>query len=132
MKKRACRTLWIILILLVTGPLESATAEPLESEKLTLKATVVRHIEAHTDNGTYLFVDQESTKLRRLKFVAMHPVVFGLPDGTFVLCADFEDADRNKVLIDYYVKKLGQSYRVLSSIEGRRSLLMRIGEKFGL
>jgi hypothetical protein len=126
------RSLSIFLFLLLAMQAVPGSAAPLNSEKLALKAKVVRHIEAHTEGGTYLFVDAEDTKLIKLKFLAMHPVVFAHPDGTYVLCADFENANGDKVLIDYYLRKIDQDYVVLSSLEGKRSILMRIGEKFGL
>jgi hypothetical protein len=62
----------------------------------------------------------------------MHPVVFERSDGTYALCADFADASGNKVLVDYFVREIGGDYVVLSSIAGKRSILMSIAERFSL
>ncbi|MCR9175051.1 MAG: hypothetical protein NXI19_03495 [Alphaproteobacteria bacterium] len=112
--------------------MSSASAEPTDREKLALKTEVIQHIQAHSDGDTYFFVDQEDVKLHTLTFVAMHPVVFEHPDGMFVLCADFEDLQGEKFLVDYYLRKIGNRYVVLSSVEGKRSLLMKLAEKFSL
>ncbi|NQV98944.1 MAG: hypothetical protein HQ483_04555 [Rhodospirillales bacterium] len=109
-----------------------ASAEPSDSDKLNLKASVINHIAQQTEEGIYYFVSGSSTDLMKLKFVAMHPVVFERSDGTFALCADFEDAEGGKVLVDYYLRKLNGNFVMLSSIEGKRSVLMNIAERFGL
>lgn len=130
--KWAILNVFVILLMTVVVPPNMASAEPSDAQKLKLKATVVNHIKAHTTDNTYYFVSSENTKLMKLKFVAMHPVVFEHPDGTFVLCADFETAQHDKVLVDYFLTELNGRFVVLSSIEGKRSLLMSIAQRFGL
>ena len=107
------------------------SAEPSSSEKLMLKSTVMQHIASRTEGSDYLFVDKSINKIS-LKFVAMHPVVFSHPNGTFVLCADFKNSKNEKVLIDYFVQKIAGKYAVLSEVEGKRSIITRIAEKFSL
>lgn len=125
---RALAVLFCVLVL----PFNTASAEPSNSEKLKLKAAVVTYIKEHTSDGRYSHVEAASTDLLRLTFVAMHPVIFERPDGTFALCADFKDDENEEVLIDYYLQELNGKYVVLSSIEGKRSVLMGIGQMFGL
>jgi|GEM_PF-2775944 len=127
--KHLLPSILVCAILLMSG---TASAEPDDADKLKLKASVLQHIEGHTEDGTYFFVSSKTTKLMKLKFVAMHPVVFEHPDGTYALCADFEDGQKNKVLVDYYVQEINDRFVVLSSVEGKRSVLMGIAEKFGL
>lgn len=126
------RQAYVLIALLVIAPFSSAFAEPTNAQKLDLKVTVLNHIRAHTTGGTYYFVGEEDTKLKELKFIAMHPVVFEREDGTFALCADFQDASNKKYLIDYFVRHLNGKYVVLASLEGKRSLLMSMAQKFGL
>jgi hypothetical protein len=109
-----------------------ASAEPTAAQKLALKAAVLAHIERRTDDVAYHFIEPASTDLQKLRFVAMHPVVFERADGTYALCADFEDPAGAKVLVDYYVTDLNGEMVVLSSVVGKRSVLMRIAEKFDL
>ncbi len=122
----------VFLFFVLVLPFGSAQSEPSNSEKLKLKATVVSYIKEHTFDGRYYHVASDSTDLFKLEFVAMHPVVFERPDGTFVLCADFVKEDKEEVLIDYFLQESNGQYVVLSSIEGKRSILMGIGQKFGL
>ncbi|MBT5266623.1 MAG: hypothetical protein HOL85_17440 [Rhodospirillaceae bacterium] len=122
----------VVVICVCLMTFTPAFAEPSDGEKLQLKSAVTQHITSHTDSGTYLFVRNDNTELLKLTYVAMHPVVFSHPNGLFVLCADFNDAGNKKVLVDYYVRKIGETFVVLSSIEGKRSLLMRLAEKFNL
>ena len=109
-----------------------AKADPSDETKLQLKAAVLDHIEKSTNDGVYYFIDHESTDLRELSFVAMHPVIFERADGTYALCADFIDTAGEKVLVDYYLRDVAGGLVVLSSVEGRRSILMQIAEKFDL
>ncbi len=119
----------VLLWAMITTP---ATAEPSDWEKLQLKSAVTRHIGSHSEDGTYFFVKPETVELLELSFVAMHPIIFQHPNGMFVLCADFKNEQKNKVLIDYYVREIEGSYIVLASVEGKRSLLMRLAERFRL
>lgn len=125
------RSIAIVLLafLIQTG---LARAEPSDATKLQLKASILEHIKQHTDGGTYYFIDNDSTDLLELSFLAMHPVVFERSDGTYALCADFADASGNKVLVDYFVREIGGNYVVLSSVAGKRSILMSIAERFSL
>ncbi|MEQ8665426.1 MAG: hypothetical protein RIC16_06855 [Rhodospirillales bacterium] len=109
-----------------------AGAEPSDSVKLELKAAVLDHIASFTEDDVYHFIDGEDTNLKRLEFLAMHPVIFERNDGVYALCADFIDTDGNKILVDYYLRELNGELVVLSSVEGRRSILMQIAEKFDL
>lgn len=122
----------ILALGLALVTLAPAGAEPSDAEKLELKAAVLDHIEAMTHERTYHFVDGESLAVRDLRFVAMHPVVFERADGTYALCADFEATDGEKVLVDYFLRRLGDELVVLASVEGKRSLLMRMAERFNL
>lgn len=125
--------LFLAVFLFITiCQVRTSTADPSDAQKLQLKATILEHIESLTADGTYYFVDASDTALMKLTFVAMHPVVFERTDGTFALCADFNDGKGKKVLIDYYVKNLNGKFVVLSSLAGKRSLLMKIAEKFNL
>lgn len=122
----------VALLFAVLLQIQSVTAEPSDVAKLQLKATILEHIETHTTEGTYYFIDANDTTLMKLTFVAMHPVVFERADGTYALCADFEDGKGQKVLIDYYVKSMNGKPVVLTSLAGKRSVLMKIAEKFNL
>jgi hypothetical protein len=62
----------------------------------------------------------------------MHPVVFERQDGTYALCADFRDGSGEMVLIDYYLRPMDGTLTVLTSVAGKRSILMQLGERFGL
>jgi hypothetical protein len=128
------RILHVIAVVLCMAalPINLVSAEPSNAQKLKLKATVVKHIKQHTAEGTYFFVNSENTSLTKLKFVAMHPVVFERSDGAYALCADFENEEKEKVLVDYYLMELNGDIVLLSSIEGKRSILMKLAQKFGI
>ena len=124
---------WLVVVM-CAGLLHvgAAKAEPSDASKLQLKAAVLAHIADHTANDLYNFIDHESTQREQLRFLAMHPVIFVRDDGTYALCADFQDDRGNKVLIDYYVADMNGRLVVLASVKGQRSLLMRMAERFNL
>jgi hypothetical protein len=122
----------MLFVCLFFAGVSPTSAEPSDGEKLMLKSTVMQHIASHTEGSDYLFVDNKSINVISLKFVAMHPVVFSHPNGTFVLCADFKNSKNEKVLIDYFVQKIAGKFAVLSEVEGKRSIITRIAEKFRL
>lgn len=123
---------FLLVLALFLGGGSAVKAEPTDIEKTQLKAVVLQHIHDRTDNGIYYFLDNETTRMSELTFTAMHPVVFERKDGVFALCADFNDNQGNKFLVDYYVKMVEGSFVVISSVEGKRSILMEMAERFGL
>lgn len=122
-------------ISLLTTLLLGATqvhAELNAGEKIALKQAVVNYIERHTEAGVYNFVDTQTLEVKKMQFLAMHPVLFEKDDGSFAMCADFTTAGDEKFLVDYHVLKVNGQYVVSTAVEGKRSLLMSIAEKLSL
>lgn len=124
------KPLFLFSFLFALAPL--AQAEISASDKIALKRTVVDYIALHTEADRYHFTDPNTLEVKQLQFLAMHPVLFEKGDGSFALCADFATDNNDKFLVDYHVTRVNNQYVVSAAVEGKRSLLMSIADKFSL
>jgi hypothetical protein len=127
--KNFVQTSFLLALLSMSSAVQ---AEPNNAVKLELKMTVMKYIEKHTDNDNYLFVDPDTLKASRLQFITMHPVVFETEPGRYILCADFTSKTGDTFLLDYFVININDTYEISTVVQGKRSLLSTIAEKFSL
>ena len=98
--------------------------------RIELQASMQRFIDRNVIDNTFVAINLEDGVLEEFVPTKAHEWILQ-GDGFFVLCSDMRDRSGNSVTVDYFMTKVGRSYRVLrTEISNREPIrsLMRAGK----
>ena len=129
MKYALQAALLTIVTVFAVQPVAAGQALDLK-DKVSLQATMQRHIERNLVDGAYLHLNSSTGEIRELRVDDAHPMILRMGEF-FVLCSSFLDAGGEHVNIDFYLAPRGHSYVVFAvEVENRDLLegLMKTGK----
>ena len=92
------------------------------TEKTALQVAMQQHVDRQTVEGSYLFFDRETQSVSSLAPVAAHPMILTMGEH-YILCFDFLDAAGEKVELDYYLARKGESFVVFHEAIAQRDVV---------
>jgi hypothetical protein len=86
--------------------------DPARSE---VQASMKKHVDDLTVDGTYHIYDPTVGRLHRLKFDKLHEGIVKKADF-YVSCADFTDASGKKFDLDFLVLRDGENFKIADAV----------------
>ena len=118
--------LLIALSMLATSQVHAGSIDM--ATRVDLQLGLKNYIESRTSDNGYEYFNIETGKIEKLALKNLHPIIF-VNGSKYMMCADFQDASGNDVLLDYIVSLSGGEFRVEQEIPGRRNYLKQLFER---